>query len=260
MRVIPVFSLGEPVAFNRDPSDPLYWLERLAYEQSKNLYNLQQDGFEFEQGESTDFDSVEESLDTYASSIDSWFASAMQAASDGLPIPSAPSIPDIVGGVLPRLTGNPWIFLLAKIAIHLLVKLLEKRLDPDTSGSDLVRVLNELFRHSVSENPAGDIFQGIYEKLGEIDQKLLDDMAGNNLAQSVGLLESALRDLLSIEIEGDLDTYTFTISQILDSALIQTNDPDSRFSLLHLLARRAIEIILAEAGEIQQVNFVPGED
>lgn len=145
MKSSTVYSIGNPGTFDiTDKSDPQYYIARFSHEMSQNFYNLNSAGFSFKQIEESDIDAAEEAYDTWAGNIESWFATAVQESMDGDPISSVPGIPDITA-ILPWLTGNPLLMVLAKIAIQIALAWIRKKLDPDTTSKEIAQKLEECF-------------------------------------------------------------------------------------------------------------------
>lgn len=149
MKTISVYSLGNPGTFDLIPGDDMYWTERLSYEFSKMLYDMQTQGFDVRQEEATDYDTLESDLDTFSDSFATWAESAFEASTDGLPIPSPPSVPALPGGPL----GGMLISIFLRIIIKLLVRWIEKMLIPDTEGSEIAQILK---KGLIDQNASGE--------------------------------------------------------------------------------------------------------
>lgn len=144
-----VYSLGNPGTFDvTDKTDPMYYVARYSHELSVNLYNLQQEGFQWRQEEDTEYDSLTTALDTYGADIADWFTSAVAASNDGLPIPAPPSIPALPGGPLPSII----ISLLVRIVVRILVDWLRKKLDPNTEAKEIAQMLKKIFLDADEES------------------------------------------------------------------------------------------------------------
>lgn len=140
-----IASLGDPGAFTlTDKDNPLYYIARFSHEMSMNFRNLNLDGFEFKQPENSDFNNVETAFDTYGNNLDTWFENAVQASEEYEEVPALPTIPDFTD-IIPWLAANPWLAFLVKIAIRIGLTWLKKKLDPNTSGTEVAKVLKEIF-------------------------------------------------------------------------------------------------------------------
>ncbi|MGB5749470.1 MAG: hypothetical protein WBM69_21000 [Desulfobacterales bacterium] len=142
MRSKLIESMGEPGTFNLTSDDPMYWTERLSREISLNLYNLEQNGFRFEQHTADDIAGIENTLDTYSANVAAWMPTAIAASESGSPIPSAPALPDIISGGLATL-GEGWIFFFIKIGIHFVIKWIENKLSSTTDAGELAQILRK---------------------------------------------------------------------------------------------------------------------
>lgn len=141
MLEIAIPTLGNPGSLDiTDKSDPLYYVARVSHEQSQILYNLNQAGFKFKQMEDSDVSSFQASVDSYLTAVAAWYVTAVQESNDGDPISSAPTVP-----ALPNVGGVPGVFvsILLKIAVHLALKWLEKKLDPNTEAKEIAQILKQ---------------------------------------------------------------------------------------------------------------------
>lgn len=138
-----VYSLGDPGSFDpTDKDDPQYYIARFHHEMSKNLYNLSNAGFDFNQMETTDYASFEDAYDTYMTTLATWFDTAVQDSMDGDPIAAVPAIPDITT-IIPWVGGNPWLTFLVRVIIHIGVLWLRKKLDSNTDAKEITQVLRQ---------------------------------------------------------------------------------------------------------------------
>jgi len=133
-----VYSLGDPGSFDiTDKDDPMYYLARLAHEQSENLYNLNTEGFEFRQDEASDFSTIAGSWNTFGADMNTWFTNAVAASEAGTTVPAIPTLPtlptDPVTGIVLQI--------LFRVAVSVLGNWLKKILDPDTSAKELTQLL-----------------------------------------------------------------------------------------------------------------------
>jgi hypothetical protein len=138
-----VYSLGNPGTFDiTDKDDPQYYIARFSHEMSVNFYNLQQDGFNFNQMEDSDYSSLETVFNTYASTLATWFDTAVQDAMDGDPIAAVPTAPNLTT-TIPWLGSNPWVSLLLRAGLDIVIRWLRKTLDSDTDAEEITRILRQ---------------------------------------------------------------------------------------------------------------------
>jgi hypothetical protein len=138
MKTSTVYSLGAPGSFDiTDKDDPMYYVARLAHEQSQNLYNLYTEGFQFQQDELSDFTAVSSDWDTYHAALVTWLddAVAAQEAGTGVPaIPTPPSLPaNPIAGIIMQV--------LVRIVVNVFVAWLKKKFDSGTATGELVHLL-----------------------------------------------------------------------------------------------------------------------
>ncbi len=140
-----IYSLGNPGTFDiTDKDDPQYYIARFSHEMSKNFYDLQQAGFDFNQMETTDYAAFEDAYDTYMGLLATWFDTAVQDSMDGDPIAVVPTIPDITA-IVPWLGANPWVTFLLKVALDMGLRWLRKKLDSGTDAREITQVLRQAF-------------------------------------------------------------------------------------------------------------------
>ena len=140
MKETSVFSLGDPGTFDiTDKTDPLYYIARYAHEQSKNLYDLQQASFRWEQDEDSDVVDIRDAFETFSSDLDDWFVTAVAASNDGLPVPAPPATPALPGKTITDIV----ITIIWRIGIKILVNWLKKKLDPDTESKEIAQILKK---------------------------------------------------------------------------------------------------------------------
>jgi hypothetical protein len=144
-----VYSLGNPGTFDiTDKDDPLYYLARIAHEQSVNLWNLSQAGLEFRQMEQSDMAALETTYDSFYTDIIAWLDSAVAASMAEDPIPALPSIPDIFPAyeVTDGSVGIWWAII--KFLLYYLLLKLKKKLE---GGTDVTEVANILRKGLIGE-------------------------------------------------------------------------------------------------------------
>ncbi|MEE9397506.1 MAG: hypothetical protein V3V31_10905 [Methylococcales bacterium] len=138
-----IYSLGNPGTFDiTDKDDPQYYIARFSHEMSVNFFNLQTAGFDFNQMETTDYSSLETVFNTYAGTLATWFDTAVQDAMDGDPIAAVPTAPNITT-TIPWLGSNPWVSLLLRAGLDIVIRWLRKTLDSDTDAEEITRVLRQ---------------------------------------------------------------------------------------------------------------------
>lgn len=143
MRSQTIFSLGDPGTFDiTDKDDPLYYIARFSHEMSENFFNLQTAGFKFQQMESTDYGNFEDAYDNIVGDIEDWYDEAVEASMSELPIPAPPALPDLTA-LLPILLGNPWLVMLVKFGIQIVLYWLRKRLEAGTDVTEVSAVLRK---------------------------------------------------------------------------------------------------------------------
>jgi hypothetical protein len=138
----PIYSLGNPGTFDiTDKDDPLYYIARIAHEQSVDRYNLNDEGFEYRQDEGTDFSTVATAWDTYLSSLDTWYTSAVAASNAGSSIPAVPTLPTLPTDPLTNIVLQ----IVFRVAVQIGITWLKKKLDPNTEAKELSAILKKAF-------------------------------------------------------------------------------------------------------------------
>lgn len=100
---VAIYSVGSPPAFTRTTADANYWQERLAYERSRMLYDLNIAGFVVTQPEQDDFSAQQSAIDSYLNDeggLVDWIAAAVETQEEGgTPVapPALPSTIDLTG-------------------------------------------------------------------------------------------------------------------------------------------------------------------
>jgi hypothetical protein len=144
----------DPGDFPLEEGAPMYSTEFCSWQIHKLLYHLGVQNFKFFQAEDSDWNSVETTLDTFATNIASWIPNAINASAAGQSIPEAPSLPDFVSnGNPPSLLGSI-AALAAKIIVWVICKWIEKKLDSTTSteeGSQALTKIHDLLEHCMTE-------------------------------------------------------------------------------------------------------------
>lgn len=175
-----VYSLGNPGTFDiTDKDDPQYYIARFSHEMSRNFYNLQTAGFDFNQMENADYSSFEDAFDTYRTTLSTWFDTAVQDSMDGDPIAAVPALPDLTT-LIPWLGSNPWVTFLLKVFLDIVIRWLRKKLDSDTDAKEITQVLRQAFigesggsEYSIMELLASLPIQIIINERGEYQDVIL---------------------------------------------------------------------------------------
>jgi len=150
MRSQVVQTLGSPGSFDiTDKDNPLYYIARYCHECSMNLYELNADGFRFEQLEKSEVEIKLQQYSTWRTSLITWFTTAVAASEAGTAIPSLPSTPSFMyipgGSGLLEYTLNQF--------IRVAFEWLKKKLDSDTDATEIAQVLKRAF---LGEDGSGD--------------------------------------------------------------------------------------------------------
>lgn len=172
-----IYTLGNPGTFDiTDKDDPLYYIARIAHEQSWDRYNLDDEGFEYRQDEATDFSGVATAWDTYLSSLDSWYTSAVAASNAGTSIPAVPTLPTLPTDPITNIVLQ----IVFRVIVQITVTWLRKVLDPATEAKELSKILKdalldgsgESLLHLLRSVPLEIIFsrQGEYQDFLYTDQ------------------------------------------------------------------------------------------
>lgn len=133
-----VYSLGDPGTFDLTVGDPMYWTERLSFETTKMLYDMNALGFKLRQPVDSDYVDIEGTLTTYITTFYNWADSAVDASNAGLPIPTSPALP-----TLPNFMSVELIALLVKVIIRIVTRWVEKKLEHGTEASEIAQVLKQ---------------------------------------------------------------------------------------------------------------------
>lgn len=171
-----IYSLGNPGTFDiSDKDDPQYYIARYAHEMSKNLYDLNQAGFEWRQHEQTDFASLETEFDTWFTAIATWFEDAVEDSMAGDPIAALPSVPDFFPSY-EAATGEVSIWwIIIKLVIYFVLIKIRKGLE---SGTDTAEVVNILRRIFLRKNEAEEEFS-LIELLANIPTEVILSKGAN---------------------------------------------------------------------------------
>lgn len=176
MNAVDVYSLGNPGTFDiTDKDDPMYYVARYAHEQSVNLYNLNQEDFEFRQDEMTDYTAIKTQWSTFESAMNTWFVDAVAASNAGNSVPAIPTLPtlptDPVTGIIVQI--------LFRVVCSVLGNWLKKILDPDTSAKEMTALLKKALLDGEGESLmyllGNTPFELIVSRTGEYEDFLYSD-------------------------------------------------------------------------------------
>jgi len=146
------------VPFATPPAQINYWTELLSFTLLENITALKTAGFTFEQPVDGDFVAMETDFDTYLGTLNTWLDTSVGVASSGVgTIAAVPAIIPIAGGILAKIAGNPLLLFIAKLAINIGLKLLEKKLNPATDMGELSKIMREMFYSTAEAKGLGDI-------------------------------------------------------------------------------------------------------
>ena len=253
-------------AFTTPSSQINYWTELLSYNLACNIKALADAGFAFEQAVDADLEAMEDALDNYVTTFDTWLDASVATSSSGVgSIDALPAIPVVVGGVLAKIAGNPLLLFFAKLTIHLAGKWLEKKLDPATKSDELAQTLKELLTSTGDTNVA-DLLATI-----QIDTASIST-AGHNIATNTYPLSSSLssisdntesmsnnvseisawmEELVTVSFRGDAGN----LAEIIQAIGLDKEDDSTYSSIVSKLQHTPIRIMLTYGGQIDDVTF-----
>jgi len=150
MRSQVIYSHGDPGTFDiTDKDNPLYYIARYCHECSEDRYELNADGFVYEQLTSSERATKLGHWDTYMVNLESWATSAVAASVAGTSIPALPSMPGWID--IPAV--DPILSHVIGIMFRLALNWLRHKLDSDTDASEVAQVLKRAF---LDEDGEGD--------------------------------------------------------------------------------------------------------
>lgn len=193
-----------------------YQSESLALDIHQIIKNLSDAGFQFQMAEPLDVTTLESDLRAFGDTFDTWIESAAVASTAGLPVPANPALPDFAAAIGMLLAGG-WgaiIPILINLAVDLVVRWIERKLDPDTNLNELVAAVQDFAERLVTEGESG-ILEELSDRLENAD--------------SIG------------------------IADILEKAFIDVNPASERYSLMWNIARQAIRVVVASATDLDDV-------
>ena len=161
-----VYSLDDPGTFDLTKGDPMYWTERLSFEFTTMLYNMETLGFKLRQAEDSDYVSIEGTLTTYITTFYNWADAAIDASNSGDPIPVSPALP-----TLPNFMSGELIALLLKVIIRGIMRWIELKLESGTEASEIAQILKK----------------GLIGKVGETEYSLIELLQNTPLEIRVSL-------------------------------------------------------------------------
>jgi hypothetical protein len=210
-------------------TDPLYQLATLSLDIHKLLKNMSDAGMEVQQPEVSDVSTMTTDFANFANTFDSWIESAAIASTAGDPIPANPTPPALAGNLAVLLAGG-WgaiIPVLVRMAVDLIIRYIERRLDPETEVDEVVKAINDL---------QADLGARLTAPGGEDLAQVLDDLHTT--------LEAASKTSENIRL-----------TQVLEDAMIDRNAADERFAILWALARQALRILVTTHGDFDDVIY-----
>lgn len=150
MRSQVIYSHGDPGTFDiTDKDNPLYYIARYCHECSEDRYELNADGFVYEQLTTAEMANQWNIWGTALATVESWMATAVAASEAGTAIPAVPYI-----AAPPFINGEGT--LTAQVLLYLLkfgLAWLRKKLDSDTDSTEIAQVLKRAF---LDEDGSGD--------------------------------------------------------------------------------------------------------
>jgi len=150
MRSQVVQTLGSPGTFDiTDKDNPLYYIARYCHECSMNLYELNADGFQFEQLTVSEVQAWHNTMATYVGSVATWLTSAIAASEAGTAIPAKPyQTASFFMGDSTAVQNQ-----LIKVCIDLCLEWIRAKLDGNTDATEIAQVLKRAF---LGEDGEGD--------------------------------------------------------------------------------------------------------
>lgn len=150
MRSQVIYSHGDPGTFDiTDKDNPLYYIARYCHECSEDRYELNADGFVYEQYTQDELVTYANSLDTALATVATWMKDAVDDSEAGTAIEATPWI------AAPKHLGDGtgftaiWIRFLVRVALAWI----RQKLDSDTDSTEIAQVLKRAF---LDEDGAGD--------------------------------------------------------------------------------------------------------
>lgn len=159
MKEVTIYSLGDPGTFvPLSTGDPTYYTERVAFEISKFLYQLNQEGISIAQPETDDLDSISTQFTSFSTLLETWLASATSEGTRGVPAVSRPSLSwlaTIVTALAGVSGGIPAtvIAVVVNVGVELILKLLEHAIIPETGDiEELCDIARSAFLYGSDES------------------------------------------------------------------------------------------------------------
>lgn len=187
-----------------------YWTELLSYTLLENITALKTAGFAFEQAEDTDFSTMETDFDTYLGTLNTWLETSVGVASAGVgTIDAVPAIIPIAGGVLAKIAGNPLLVFVAKLAINVGLKLLEKKLNPATDMDEMSKILREMLYSNSEGKGLGELF-GEFAETAVNTKDSIEGIAYNSdqLVTNTAGIKNNIQSL-KLDLQGIMDEANY---------------------------------------------------
>lgn len=187
MKSINVYSLGDPGTYSYDVNNPTKYTERVSFEISKMLYDMNQEGIQITQPEYSDVEGLETEVETWVTSFTTWLGNATSEGERGIPAESPPtdivSLADIISAVVACSGGLPAIIVsvFLRVGANLLTRFFEHLLIPETGDlEELTDAIKTAFIQTVGEEE-----HSILERIAnESEQTVILD-GGNGNAVTV---------------------------------------------------------------------------
>lgn len=181
MKTITVYSLGDPGTYAYDSDNPTKWTERLSFEVSKMLYDMNQESMSISQPEYSDVSGVESAIDTWLSDFTTWFEGATSEGERGVPAENPPSdlssLASIISALVACSGGLPAVVIsiVIRIGINLISRFLENWLIPETGD---VEELTDAFKKAFLQT-VGEEEHSILERIAD-ESELSVELDGGN--------------------------------------------------------------------------------
>lgn len=248
MKYITILGTDPSADLPYDSANPLANQEKLAHDLRRMLYQANTDSIVLAIGETSDYSTLDTSLDTFWGELDTFFDNLPLSPpeytpemedriSRGLPAVPLPSFPDIVSGITSLAIsgvagGVPAI--IGRIAFEAGFRLLAGWLEGKVfSGNE------------PNYSEMAGILQDIVTKLDNI-VKRLDQTESDGLAAKLEGLRSAIDTRLKTSED-------ISLAQVLEDATIGRNASDERYALMWNVINRAIMVYLNNGSDIDDV-------
>lgn len=257
-----------PSTFDKTVDHPNYHTEMLSYNLNHLLQGMGSAGLSFRQVEQGDITAIEDSFDGYMSTFESWLNSAVHVQNTGAGSVSAvPALPDVISGLPAIISGSTVLTILAKIAVHLILKKMEKTFNPNTETKELTHAIKQCFYSDGVNKAKLDVFQEWFELLAKslIDSggwpvpgapvngllKAITDLTQNQFESIIEALGEIKAQFL---FEGDV-VEEMSIATIIANSLLDTGEEKDYNSLVEYLAHTPIRIVVSNHHDYDDVTF-----